>query len=163
MKKIKLYSDWWASPNPWVWWFGIILEFNWIKKEFYKWYKLTTNNRMELMWVIFWLEKLTEKSEVEVYSDSKYVVYWIEKWWVKWWKKKWWKKKWWAVLNIDLWSRLIKIIEKHKVKFYWIKWHNWHIENERCDELVWIARKWKLICDIDKSEKLKIKLQGGLF
>jgi len=155
MKKIKLYSDWWASPNPWVWGFWVILEYNWVKKEFFQWFKRSTNNRMELLWVISWLEKLKEKSEVEVYTDSSYVVNWIEKWWAKWWKAKWWKKKWWPVLNIDLWDRLLNAIENHNVKLNWVKWHSWHVENERCDELVWKAREWELFDDIDKSEEVK--------
>ena len=155
MKKIKLYSDWWAYPNPWPWWYWVILEYKWIKKEFCQWYKFSTNNRMELLWVISWLEKIKEKVEVDIYTDSKYVVYWIKKWWAKYWKSRWWKRKWWPVKNIDLWDRLLTLTKKHKVKFFWVKWHNWHLENERCDELTKIARWWKLIDDIDKSEEVK--------
>ena len=65
------------------------------------------------------------------------------------------KKKWWPVLNIDLWDRLLNAIENHSVKFFWVKWHNWHVENERCDELVWKARKWVLLDDFDKSLEVK--------
>ena len=163
MKKIKLYSDGWASPNPWIWGYWVILEFNWTKKEFYQWFKHTTNNRMELLWVISWLEQLKEPCEVEIYTDSKYVVDWIEKWWAKSWKAKWWKKKWWPVLNIDLWAKLLDLFEKHDAKFFWVKWHNWHLENERCDELVWKARKWKLLDDINKSLEVKNEVQNKLF
>jgi ribonuclease HI len=163
MKKIKIYSDWWASPNPWIWGFWVILEKDWIKKEYYQWYKKSTNNRMELLWVIFWLKQINEKSEIKIYTDSKYIVNWIEKWWAKWWKAKWWKKKSWPVLNIDLWADLLNLIEKNLVKFFWIKWHNWHLENERCDELVWKAKNWKLIDDFDKSEKVKNNAQSSLF
>ena len=83
---IKLYSDGGAKPNPGKGGFGVILSHKGIEKEFLKGYKLTTNNRMELMGVIFGLEQLKVKSNVQVFTDSKYVVDGIEKGWAKNWK-----------------------------------------------------------------------------
>lgn len=136
MKKIEIYSDGWARPNPGPWWYGIILRFWKDEKQFSGFESHTTNNRMELTWVIVWLSKLKEKCDVQVFTDSSYVINWIEKWWAENWKKNNWKKadkK--TAENYDLWEKLLIEIEKHKVKFNWVRWHNWHQENERCDEL----------------------------
>ena len=93
---------------------------------------MTTNNRMELLSVIKALEMIKRvPSEVEIYSDSKYVVDAVEKGWLFGWEKKGFAKK----KNPDLWQRFLKIYRKHKVKFHWIKGHAGHPLNERCDEL----------------------------
>jgi len=136
MKKVEIYSDWWARPNPGPWGYGVILKF-WNKQKELSWFeKYTTNNRMELTWAIKWLEELKEPCEVELYTDSSYVVNWIEKWWAKKWKaNNWMRTKSEKAVNYDLWEKLLVQVEKHKIKFHWVKWHNWHEENERCDEL----------------------------
>jgi len=136
MKKVQIYSDWWARPNPGPGAYGVILKF-WDKQKELSWFEEhTTNNRMELTWAIKWLESLKEPCEVDLYTDSSYVVNWIEKWWAKKWKENNWlkadKKK---AENSDLWEKLLAQNQKHKVKFHWVKGHNWHKENERCDEL----------------------------
>ena len=101
-------------------------------KEISKGFRHTTNNRMELLAVIVGLEHLKNiDSEVQVYSDSKYVVDSIEKKWVFQWEKKHFKRK----KNIDLWKRFLTIYKKHKVSFNWVKGHAGHPENERCDYL----------------------------
>lgn len=153
--KVQLYSDWWAVPNPWRWWYWIILSFKWVKKEFFQGFKNTTNNRMELLWIISWLEKLKNESEVEVFTDSQYSINWIEKWWAEKWEKNGWKRaKNQKVINPDLWKKLLILTKKHKVKFFWVKGHNGHKENERCDELATLALNWKnLIEDIWFEEK----------
>ncbi|SFW64257.1 ribonuclease HI [Cellulophaga fucicola] len=133
---VELYSDGGAEPNPGKGGFGVILTYNDKKKEFFKGYKLTTNNRMELMGVIFGLEKLTVKSNVQVYTDSKYVIDGITKGWAQKWKKNGWKRtKNTKAVNSDLWDKLLTVIEKHSVEFNWVKGHSGHIENERCDTL----------------------------
>ncbi len=134
--KINLYSDGGAEPNPGKGGYGIILSWNGEQKEFYGGFKMTTNNRMELMGVIKGLELLKTKSEVMVYTDSKYVIDGIEKGWAKKWKlNNWYRNKQEKAINIDLWDKLLELIEQHNVKFNWVKGHNGHIENERCDFL----------------------------
>ncbi|NOR29239.1 MAG: ribonuclease HI [Lutibacter sp.] len=136
MPDIELYSDGGAVPNPGKGGFGIILSYKGTRKEFFKGYKLTTNNRMELMGVIFGLEQLKTKSNVIVYTDSKYVVDGITKGWAEKWKENDWKrKKNVKAINCDLWERLLKAISEHTVEFKWVKGHSGHLENERCDAL----------------------------
>ncbi len=133
---IELFSDGGASPNPGKGGFGVILSYKGIQKEFFRGYKLTTNNRMELMGVIFGLEKLKTKSNVQVFTDSKYVIDGITKGWAeKWRKNNWIRKKDTKAINSDLWERLLNVISKHNVQFNWIKGHSGHIKNERCDIL----------------------------
>lgn len=136
MKKIEIYSDGWARPNPGPWGYGVILRFNWTEKEFSWFDKHTTNNRMELTWVIVWLSKLKEKCKVKVFTDSSYVVNGIEKWWAEKWKSNnWMRTKSEKAINFDLWEKLLNEVSKHDVQMNWVKWHAWHIENERVDVL----------------------------
>lgn len=139
--EIRLYSDGGAEPNPGKGGFGIILSYKETKKEFSQGYRLTTNNRMELMGVIFGLEKLKTKSKVNFYCDSRYVVDGITKGWAEKWKSNnWYRTKDELASNHDLWDRLLTLISNHEmVKFNWIRGHFGHPENERCDELANIA------------------------
>lgn len=133
---IELYSDGGAEPNPGKGGFGVILSYKGKRKEFFKGYKLTTNNRMELMGVIFGLEQLKTKSNVQVFTDSKYVIDGISKGWADKWKKNGWKRtKNISAINSDLWDRLLNAISEHNVEFHWVKGHSGHMENERCDAL----------------------------
>tara|TARA_R110002033_G_scaffold171040_2_gene215394 strand:+ start:2510 stop:3247 length:738 start_codon:yes stop_codon:yes gene_type:complete len=133
---IELFSDGGAEPNPGKGGFGVILSYKGKQKEFFKGYELTTNNRMELMGVIFGLEQLKTKSNVQVFTDSKYVINGITKGWAEKWKKNGWKrKKNVPAINSDLWDRLLNAISEHNVEFNWVKGHSGHIENERCDTL----------------------------
>jgi ribonuclease HI len=110
------------------------------RKEFYEGFRLTTNNRMELLAVIVGLEKLkTPNTKVLVVSDSKYVVDSVEKKWVLGWEKKGFADR----KNADLWKRFLLIYRKHQVDFKWIKGHNNHIQNERCDQLAVMASAQK--------------------
>ena len=129
---ITLYTDGACSGNPGQGGYGLVLISGRHRKEFSDSYRLTTNNRMELLSVIVGLECLKkEKTAITVYSDSKYVVDAVEKKWVfSWEKKNFGKKK-----NPDLWIRFLKLYRKHTVKFIWIKGHADNKENERCDEL----------------------------
>ena len=134
---IQLYSDGGASPNPGKGGFGVILKFDKHLKEFSEGYELTTNNRMEILGVIYGLEQLKKPCIVQVYSDSKYVVDAIEQGWVLNWKaKNWFKGNKEKAENVDLWERLLIQLQIHDVHFNWIKGHNGHPENERCDVLV---------------------------
>lgn len=131
---VHIYTDGAAKGNPGPGGYGVVME--WVgkpyRKEFYEGFRHTTNNRMELLAVIVGLEKLkNEKTRVLVVSDSKYVVDSVLKGWVFGWEKKGFAGK----KNPDLWARFLKIYRKHLVDFKWIKGHNDHLQNERCDVL----------------------------
>ena len=133
---IELYSDGGAEPNPGKSGFGVILCYKGKQKEFHKGYQLSTNNRMELMGVIFGLEQLKTKSNVQVFTDSKYVIDGITKGWAAKWKSNGWQRtKNQKAVNSDLWNRLLNAISEHNVEFNWVKGHAGHTENERCDTL----------------------------
>lgn len=131
--RIQLFTDGSAKGNPGPGGFGLILRSEkGHHKEFSQGYRLTTNNRMELLAVITGLEMLKgEQVEVTVFSDSKYVIDSVEKGWIYNWQRKGFAK----TKNADLWVRFLRIYPKHKVKFIWVKGHAGHAENERCDEL----------------------------
>ena len=138
--KINIYTDGSSLGNPGPGGYGIIMEWEGKKyeKEFSDGFRMTTNNRMELLAVIIGLETLKKQPmEVVIYSDSKYVVDAVQKKWVFNWEKKAFKDK----KNPDLWKRYLKIHRKHKVDFRWIKGHNAHPQNERCDQLAVRAAK----------------------
>ena len=132
---IEIYADGACSGNPGVGGFGAILRAGHKEKELSGSEKHTTNNRMELLGVISALEALKKPCKVRITTDSKYIVKgmteWIDGWIKKHWKNS--QKK--DVLNRDLWERLLKASEPHDTEWVWIKGHNGHIENERCDEL----------------------------
>ena len=129
---VTLFTDGAAKGNPGKGGYGLVLLSGSHRKELSEGYRLTTNNRMELLSVIIGLETLKkEKTIVTVYSDSKYVVNAVEKKWVFAWEKKNFGKK----KNPDLWIRFLKIYRKHVVNFIWVKGHADNKENERCDAL----------------------------
>ena len=132
--QVHIYTDGAAKGNPGNGGYGVVMELvgTSYQKEFYEGFRYTTNNRMELLAVIVGLEKITKPNmKVLVISDSKYVVDAVEKKWVFGWEKKGFKDK----KNPDLWMRFLKIYRQHQVDFKWIKGHNNHPQNERCDEL----------------------------
>ena len=140
MPEIHIYTDGSALGNPGPGGYGIIIE--WVgkgyTKEFSRGFKHTTNNRMELWAVIDALEKLKKKPmDVLVISDSKYVIEAVDKKWVFGWQKRNFKGK----KNPDLWKRFLKIYPLHNVQFQWVKGHNDHPQNERCDQLAVTAAK----------------------
>ena len=147
MHEVHIYTDGAAKGNPGPGGYGVVME--WVgkpyKKEFYEGFRYTTNNRMELLGVIVGLEKLKNKgTKVLVISDSKYVVDSVTKKWVFGWEKKGFVGK----KNPDLWQRFLKIYRMHNVDFKWIKGHNNHPQNERCDELaVYAASQKNLVAD----------------
>ncbi len=129
---IRIYTDGAAKGNPGNGGYGAILDYQGQRKELAQGFRMTTNNRMELLAVIVGLEAIKKPGwEVEVISDSKYVVDAVEKGWLKNWVKKAFKGK----KNIDLWKRYLDTAKTHKVRFKWIKGHAGHLENERCDYL----------------------------
>ena len=138
---VTIFTDGACSGNPGIGGFGTILVYidsNGIKheKEFSEGYKLTTNNQMELLAVIIGLEALKKECNVTIYSDSKYVVDAFNNKWIENWQSRNWKtadKK--PVKNVELWKRLLSAMEKHTVKYIWVKGHAGHEYNERCDTL----------------------------
>ena len=139
---VHVYTDGAASGNPGPGGYGIVME--WVgtpyKREFAQGFTHTTNNRMELLAVIEALRKLKKAPlNVLVFTDSKYVVDSVEKKWLQRWEKTNFKDK----KNVDLWKEFLKVYSKHQVKFQWIKGHNNHPQNERCDALAVAASKGK--------------------
>ncbi|MGB7786834.1 MAG: ribonuclease HI [Salinimicrobium sp.] len=140
--QVHIYTDGAARGNPGPGGYGIVME--WVgkpyKKEFSKGFKHTTNNRMELLAVIEALKKLKNKdTSVVVFTDSKYVADAVEKGWVFNWERKGFKDR----KNTDLWKEFLKEYRQHKVRFQWVKGHNDHPQNERCDQLAVAASKGK--------------------
>lgn len=155
MKKIEMYTDGACSGNPGPGGYGTILRYNGHEKEFSAGYKKTTNNRMELMAIIVGLEALKEPCQVDVYSDSKYIVDAVNQGWAQRWKRNGWKrnKKEYAK-NTDLWERLLALLNKHRVNLLWVKGHAGHAENERCDQLAVAASKHPELTDTEDSGNL---------
>ncbi len=136
MKKIEMFTDGSCSGNPGPGGWGTILRYKGVEKELSGGEHETTNNRMEMTAVISGLKALNEPCEVDLYTDSKYVCDSVTKGWVYSWKNNNWRKadkK--PALNVDLWEEMLILLDKHKVTFHWLKGHNGHPENERCDSL----------------------------
>ncbi|HAI01542.1 MAG: ribonuclease HI, partial [Flavobacteriales bacterium] len=132
MAKVTMYTDGGASGNPGPGGYGTLLMYGEHVKEMSEGFRLTTNNRMELLAVIVGLEALTRDGiEVDVYSDSKYVVDAVEKRWVFGWEKKGYKDK----KNPDLWQRFLRVYRRHQVRFHWVKGHAGNPLNERVDAM----------------------------
>ena len=136
MKNVEIYTDGACSGNPGMGGWGAILVYNGREKEICGSETQTTNNRMELTAVIEALKALKEPCSVTLTTDSKYVCDAINQEWVYNWKRNGWRKadkK--PALNVDLWEELLALLEKHSVKFVWVKGHNGNAYNERCDKL----------------------------
>lgn len=136
MKKLDIYTDGACSGNPGKGGWGAVLVYKGAEKEISGAEKQTTNNRMELTAVIKALQLLKEPCEVNLTTDSKYVCDAVNKGWVYGWKKRGWiksDKK--PALNVDLWEKLLEQLKIHDVTFNWVKGHNGHPYNERCDKL----------------------------
>lgn len=136
MKHVNIYTDGACRGNPGRGGWGAILVYGSIEKELSGGEPNTTNNRMELSAVIAALSALKEPCEVTLTTDSQYVANAIEKGWLQGWQKNNWRKSdKGQVLNVDLWQELLPLLDKHKVSFVWVKGHNGHPYNERCDVL----------------------------
>ena len=152
---IELFTDGASSGNPGPGGYGVILRAGKHYKELSEGFRKTTNNRMELLAVIKGLESIKKLAQaVTIYTDSKYIIDSVDKKWVFGWVKTAFKGK----KNKDLWIRFLNVYKQHTVKFIWVKGHNGHPENERCDELAVIARKQKelLIDTVFEEEQLNL-------
>ena len=135
-----MYTDGACSDNPGPGGYATILRCGSYEKELSGGYAVTTNNRMELLAVITGLEAIRwEQADVTIWSDSSYVVDAVEKGWVFSWEQKNFAKK----ANADLWTRFLAVYRRHHVRFVWIRGHNGHPENERCDRLAVAASQGK--------------------
>ena len=151
---VKIYTDGAAKGNPGNGGYGVVLLSGKHRKEISQGFKLTTNNRMELLAVIIGLESLKKDGEtVIIYSDSKYVVDAVEKKWVFGWEKKNFNKK----KNPDLWIRFLKIYRQHRVTFKWVKGHSNNTENDRCDLLAVEASEGSMLEKDDWYERSQEK------
>ena len=136
MKQVTIYTDGACKGNPGPGAYGAVMMFGEHRKEISAGYKLTTNNRMELLAAITALELLQQPCKVDLHSDSKYLVQAINDNWIAGWQKKGWvnsKKE--PVKNQDLWRKLLTVMEPHQISWHWVKGHAGNVENERCDEL----------------------------
>lgn len=154
---IELFTDGASSGNPGPGGYGAILRSGKHHKELSAGYRKTTNNRMELLAVITGLESIKKPGqEVMIYSDSKYIIDSVEKKWVFGWLKTGFKGK----KNKDLWLRFLAVYKMHSIKFTWVKGHNGHLENERCDELAVKACQQKelLIDEVFEKEQINLNI-----
>ncbi|MDT0581340.1 MULTISPECIES: ribonuclease HI [Alteromonadaceae] len=135
MKKLKIYTDGSCLGNPGPGGYGALLIFNEHKKRLSKGYKLTTNNRMELLAPVAALNSLKEKCQVDLYTDSQYVKNGINQWIHNWKKNGWRTKDKKPVKNADLWQQLEEAVSKHDVDWHWVKGHSGQPENEEVDDL----------------------------
>jgi len=134
--EVVAYTDGACSGNPGPGGFGVVLLWNGHRREIARGYRLTTNNRMELLAVIEALKALKAPSRVVVWSDSQYVVHAVEKGWARRWRANGWRKGDKSpALNVDLWTELLALLEAHDVRFRWTRGHSGDEENERADEL----------------------------
>ncbi len=157
--KIEIYTDGACSGNPGKGGYGIVMkvpEKNY-EKQYSKGFRMTTNNRMELLAVITALEKLkSAENEIHIYTDSKYVSEAINQKWIFGWVKNGFTK----VKNPDLWKMFYQLFKKHNPKFHWIKGHNGHPENEICDQLAVKASQSE---NLETDDFFENHNQGGLF
>lgn len=136
MKKISIYTDGACSGNPGPGGYGAILKFGELEKELSEGFIDTTNNRMEMMAVIVALKAVKEPCEIQLYSDSKYVIDalklgWAEKWKANGWMRN--KKE--SAKNADLWEEMLNLVKIHNITYNWVKGHSTNEYNNRCDEL----------------------------
>ncbi len=136
LKQVVIYTDGACSGNPGPGGYGAVLLYNGHRKELSGGFRLTTNNRMEMLAVIEALRSLKDRCAVKLHSDSQYVINAIEKGWAAKWKANgWMRNKKDKAVNPDLWQQMLDLCKQHKVEFIWVRGHSGNVENERCDVL----------------------------
>jgi ribonuclease HI len=149
LESVTIYTDGACIGNPGPGGYGVVLLHQGDRQELSAGYRLTTNNRMEMMAAIAALEALSNPSVVTLYSDSQYLINAMEKGWAKKWQANGWNRNAKEMAkNPDLWERLLKLCQEHKVKFIWVRGHSGNTENEKCDRLaVAASRQSNLLSD----------------
>lgn len=164
---VTIYTDGACTGNPGPGGYGAVILQDGKRRELSKGYQMTTNNRMELMAAIAALESLKQSSQVRLFTDSKYLSDAINKGWTDTWQANGWRKSdKGKVLNMDLWKRLLQLLDKHDVRILWVKGHAGHKENERCDQLAVQAAQGKNLAQdsgYENSKESQINRQPGLF
>jgi ribonuclease HI len=164
---VTIYTDGACTGNPGPGGYGAVILQDGKRRELSQGYKRTTNNRMELMAAIAALESLTQASQVRLFTDSKYLSDAINKGWTDTWQANGWRKSdKGKVLNIDLWKRLLHLLDQHDVRILWVKGHAGHKENERCDQLAVQAAQGKNLAEdsgYEKGKENQANYQPGLF
>jgi ribonuclease HI len=156
LKEVAVFTDGACLGNPGPGGCGVLLVYGPHRKELSFGYKETTNNRMELLAAIHGLEALKERCDVSLFSDSRYLVDSLNKGWVYRWKRNgWMRNKGQRASNADLWERLLASCQAHQVRFYWVKGHAGHEENERCDTLAQEAARQPDLQEDEGYEKEK--------
>ena len=149
-KAVTIYTDGSALGNPGPGGYGVILSYNGHRKELSGGFRHTTNNRMELRAVIEGLKALKEPCRVTVYTDSRYLVDAMEKGWARRWRARGWMRNGKdRALNPDLWEELLRLCERHEVRFVWVRGHDGNMDNERCD---FLAREAASRADLPPDE-----------
>jgi ribonuclease HI len=154
LKHVVIYTDGACLGNPGPGGYGVVLLHGKDRNEFSRGFRLTTNNRMEMLACIVGLQTLKEPCAVTLYSDSQYVINSMTKGWALRWKKNKWKRSGEDVPNADLWEKMLDLCNKHKVKFNWVRGHSGNKENERCDQL---ARQAALGLDLSTDSVYEAK------
>lgn len=135
-KQVEIFTDGACSGNPGPGGYGVILRYKGVSKELSGGEERTTNNRMELTALLEALRQLKEPCDIDLFSDSQYVINGLEKGWAKGWRARGWKKADKSpALNPDLWGALLEESAKHTIHYHWLKGHAGHPENERCDQM----------------------------
>jgi len=161
---VKIYSDGACSGNPGRGGYGVVLIDGGNRTELSQGYRLTTNNRMELLAAITALQSLEGKRRVKLYTDSRYISEAINLGWVKTWQAKNWRKSGRGkVLNPDLWQKLVGLLDKHQVEVIWVEGHAGHKENERADRLAVAAAKSPALAADEGYENSQASDQPALF
>ena len=165
LKKTTIYTDGACLGNPGSGGYGVILIYGDRRRELSGGFRLTTNNRMELMAALVGLEALKERCQVTLYSDSQYLVESMNQGWVLRWRAKRWARKGGRVPNTDLWQKLLELCNQHEVTFEWIQGHSGQQENERCDQLSFSAAQRKDLPpdEVYEAEIEQQKRQTNLF
>jgi len=139
-KHITMYTDGSSLGNPGPGGYGVVFQFGPHRRELSGGFQHTTNNRMEILAAIEGLHTLEEPCRVTLHTDSQYLVNAITKGWVRRWQANGWQRnKQEVALNVDLWTRLLPLLEQHEVTFVWVRGHAGNPDNERCDELARLA------------------------
>ncbi|MDF2177574.1 ribonuclease HI [Aliiglaciecola sp. CAU 1673] len=139
MKKIDIYTDGSCLGNPGPGGYGVVMQYGKHLKELSQGYRLTTNNRMEMMAAIAALQALRENCDIRLSTDSQYLRQGISQWIHNWRKNGWRTADRKPVKNADLWQQLDQLVQSHKIEWLWVKGHAGHPQNERCDELARVA------------------------